>query len=71
MSAAEHAGAKLMAENALEGGLYSEAALTRMLGNSKHFSTITLLRLNDSLFLPGEPRTLQGVCVCVVSNDTT
>eukprot|EP00877_Chromochloris_zofingiensis_P005308 jgi/Chrzof1/14779/Cz09g15250.t1 len=52
VSAAEHAGAKLMAENALEGGLYSEAALTRMLGNSKHFSTITLLRLNDSLFLP-------------------
>ncbi len=49
---AERVGCKLMAENALEGGLYSQVALERMARSSKHFSTITLLRLSPNLFLP-------------------
>ena len=37
IGAAETAGVQLLAENALEGGIYNAEALQRMLRNSKHF----------------------------------
>lgn len=43
ISAAESAGVQLLAENALEGGIYNAEALQRMLKNSKHFQRCALL----------------------------
>ncbi len=37
INAAESQGVQLLAENALEGGIYDADALQRMLKNSKHF----------------------------------
>jgi hypothetical protein len=37
IAAGETHGVQLLAENALEGGIYSADALNRMLTNSKHF----------------------------------
>lgn len=37
INAAESQGVQLLAENALEGGIYDANALQRMLMNSKHF----------------------------------
>ena len=52
ISTAEAHDVQLLAENALEGGLYSEAALNRMRANSQHFDRITLLRLKPAMFVP-------------------
>lgn len=48
VGAADQAGIQLLAENALEGGLYNPEALNQMAKNAKHFSRITLLRMNVS-----------------------
>eukprot|EP00884_Botryococcus_braunii_P020130 jgi/Botrbrau1/6800/Bobra.0153s0003.1 len=50
IGAAEENGVPLMAENALEGGLWNQSNLDQMLSNSQHFKRITLLRLRDSMF---------------------
>ena len=44
ISTAEAHGVQLLAENALEGGLYNQSALDRMKANAAHFDRITLLR---------------------------
>ena len=44
ISTAEAHEVQLLAENALEGGLYNQAALDRMKANAAHFDRITLLR---------------------------
>lgn len=54
IGAAEGAGVQLLAENALEGGIYNEEALQRMKTNSPHFQRITLLRLSPSMFDPDD-----------------
>lgn len=54
ISAAQRVGVHLMAENALEGGIYSSSALERMRNSAHNFTAITLLRLRDSLFVPGD-----------------
>ena len=50
IAAAESAGVQLLAENALEGGIYNAEALQRMLTNSKHFQRCALPR--ESLSCP-------------------
>ena len=52
--AAEKYDIQLLAENALEGGLYNAEALGRMKANSEHFQRITLLRLKPQMFQPDE-----------------
>lgn len=53
INAAESQGVQLLAENALEGGIYDADALQRMLKNSKHFDRWAPARLHNNL------------CVCV------
>lgn len=52
ISTAEAHGLQLLAENALEGGLYDQRALDRMAANAHHFQRITLLRLKPAMFEP-------------------
>ncbi|CAL8466579.1 g6115 [Coccomyxa elongata] len=54
IAAGEAEGLQVLAENALEGGIYNADALNRMLKNSKHFQRITLLRLKPYMFEPDE-----------------
>ncbi|EIE26308.1 glycoside hydrolase, partial [Coccomyxa subellipsoidea C-169] len=54
IAAGEGEGLQVLAENALEGGIYNADALNRMLKNSKHFQRITLLRLKPYMFEPDE-----------------
>eukprot|EP00898_Chlorokybus_atmophyticus_P005643 jgi/Chlat1/607/Chrsp103S00957 len=50
IAAGKRAGCQILAENALEGGLYNPEALNRMLDSSQHFDRITLLRLANQMF---------------------
>ncbi|KAK9841794.1 hypothetical protein WJX81_003713 [Elliptochloris bilobata] len=54
IAAGEKHGVQLLAENALEGGIYNADALERMASKSKHFDRITLLRLRASMFTPDD-----------------
>ena len=47
---AKELGVPLLGENALEGGLYNQAALDKMLQNIHNFERVTLLRLNPWMF---------------------
>jgi len=48
INAAESQGVQLLAENALEGGIYDANALQRMLTNSKHFDRQVLRCFSDT-----------------------
>lgn len=54
ITTAQTTGVQLLAENALEGGLYNSGSLNRMLKNAHNFERITLLRLSAGMFEPDD-----------------
>lgn len=54
IAAGQSAGVQILAENALEGGIYNAEALQRMKDNAPNFQRITLLRLSPGMFAPSD-----------------
>ena len=52
IAAGEGEGLQVLAENALEGGIYNADALNRMLKNSKHFQRCAVPSLNSLDLVP-------------------